>query len=101
MGSIGGYREEYQIDVDPDAMRAHGVTLDQVFRATKMSNLDVGARTIEVNGAEYVIRGLGFIESIEDIEEIVVGENENVPIRIRDVANVAKGPALRLSLIHI
>ena len=95
VGSIGGYREEYQIDVDPDAMRAHGVTLDQVFRATKMSNLDVGARTIEVNGAEYVIRGLGFIESIEDIEEIVVGENENVPIRIRDVANVAKGPALR------
>ncbi len=95
VGSIGGYREEYQIDVDPDAMRAHGVSLDQVFRATKMSNLDVGARTIEVNGAEYVIRGLGFIESIEDIEEIVVGENENVPIRIRDVANVAKGPALR------
>lgn len=95
VGSIGGYREEYQIDVDPDAMRAHGVSLDQVFGATKMSNLDVGARTIEVNGAEYVIRGLGFIESIEDIEEIVVGENENVPIRIRDVANVAKGPALR------
>ena len=95
VGSIGGYREEYQIDVDPDAMRAHGVSLDQVFGATKMSNLDVGARTIEVNGAEYVIRGLGFIESIEDIEEIVVGENQHVPIRIRDVANVAKGPALR------
>ena len=95
VGSIGGYREEYQIDVDPDAMRAHGVSLDQVFGATKMSNLDVGARTIEVNGAEYVIRGLGFIESIDDIEEIVVGENQNVPIRIRDVANVAKGPALR------
>ncbi len=95
VGSIGGYREEYQIDVDPDAMRAHGVSLDQVFQATKMSNLDVGARTIEVNGAEYVIRGLGFIESIADIEEIVVGENQNVPIRIRDVANVAKGPALR------
>ncbi len=95
VGSIGGYQEEYQIDVDPDAMRAHGVSLDQVFSATRMSNLDVGARTIEVNGAEYVIRGLGFIENISDIEEIVVGINENVPIRIRDVANVAKGPALR------
>ncbi|MFT7653918.1 MAG: Cu(I)/Ag(I) efflux system membrane protein CusA/SilA [Limisphaerales bacterium] len=95
VGSIGGYQEEYQIDVDPDAMRAHGITLDQVFGATRMSNLDVGARTIEVNGAEYVIRGLGFIENIEDIEEIVVGTNDNVPIRIRDVANVAKGPALR------
>lgn len=95
VGSIGGFQEEYQIDVDPDAMRAHGISLDQVFKATRSSNLDVGARTIEVNGAEYVIRGLGFIENIEDIEEIVVGVNNNVPIRMRDVANVAKGPALR------
>ncbi len=95
VGSIGGYVEEYQIDVDPDAMRAHGVTLEQVFKATRASNLDVGARTIEINGAEYVIRGLGFIESIADVEEIAVGVRDNVPIRIRDVANVAKGPALR------
>ena len=95
VGSIGGYQEEYQIDVDPDAMRAHGITLDQVFKATRQSNLDVGARTIEVNGAEYVIRGLGFIENIRDIEEIVVGVSDNVPIRMVDVANVAKGPALR------
>ena len=86
MGSIGGYQEEYQIDVDPDAMRAHGITLDQVFKSTRQSNLDVGARTIEVNGAEYVIRGLGFIENIQDIEEIVVGVSDNVPIRISDVA---------------
>lgn len=95
VGSIGGYVEEYQIDVDPDAMRAYGVTLEQVFKATRASNLDVGARTIEINGAEYVIRGLGFIESIVDVEEIAVGVRENVPIRIRDVANVSKGPALR------
>lgn len=95
VGSIGGYVEEYQIDVDPDAMRAYGVTLEQVFKATRASNLDVGARTIEINGAEYVIRGLGFIGSIEDVEEIAVGVRDNVPIRIRDVANVSKGPALR------
>ena len=95
VGSIGGYVEEYQIDVDPDAMRAFGVSLNDVFRATKASNLDVGARTIEVNGAEYVIRGLGFIESIEDVESIAVGVRDNVPIRMRDVANVTKGPALR------
>ena len=95
VGSLGGFVEEYQIDVDPDAMRAHGITLDQVFQATKMSNLDVGARTIEVSRAEYVIRGLGFIKSIEDIEDIVVGVNEHVPISIRDVASVSKGPALR------
>lgn len=99
VGSIGGYVEEYQIDVDPDAMRAYGVTLNEVFKATRASNLDVGARTIEVNGAEYVIRGLGFIESIEDVEEIAVGVRQNVPIRIRDVANVSKGPALRRGVL--
>jgi Cu(I)/Ag(I) efflux system membrane protein CusA/SilA len=95
VGSIGGYVQEYQIDVDPDAMRAHGVTLNDVFKATRASNLDVGARTIEVNGAEYVIRGLGFIENIEDVESIAVGVRDNVPIRMRDVANISKGPALR------
>jgi Cu(I)/Ag(I) efflux system membrane protein CusA/SilA len=95
VASIGGFVEEYQIDVDPDAMRAHGITLDQVFAATKMSNLDVGARTIEVSRAEYVIRGLGFIEDLEDIEDVVVGVSEHVPISIRDIAHVSRGPALR------
>ena len=59
IASIGGHVAEYQIDVDPNAMQAHGVTLDQIFSATKMSNLDVGARTIEVGRAEYVIRASG------------------------------------------
>lgn len=99
VASIGGFVEEYQIDVDPDAMRAHGVTLDQVFAATKMSNLDVGARTIEVSRAEYVIRGLGFIESLEDIEDIVVGVDEHVPISVRDIAHVSRGPALRRGVL--
>ncbi|NIA15217.1 MAG: AcrB/AcrD/AcrF family protein [Nitrospiraceae bacterium] len=93
--SIGGFVQEYQIDVDPDAMRANNVTLDEVFMSIRRSNVDVGARTIEVNKVEYVIRGLGFIESIEDIEDSVIKVNENVPISIRDVANVTLGPALR------
>ena len=99
VGSVGGYVEEYQIDVDPDAMRAFGVTLNQVFNATRASNLDVGARTIEVNGVEYVIRGLGFIENLEDIKEIAVGVQDSVPVRIRDVANVSRGPALRRGVL--
>ncbi len=99
VGSIGGFVREYQIDVDPDAMRAYGVTLDQIFSATRMSNLDVGARTVEINRVEYVIRGLGFIESVEDIEETVVTVNENVPIRIQDVAQVTRGPALRRGVL--
>jgi Cu(I)/Ag(I) efflux system membrane protein CusA/SilA len=95
VASIGGFVQEYQIDVDPDAMRAHGVTLGDVFRAVSASNLDVGARTIEVNRAEYVVRGLGLLESLEDIEETVVGVADHVPITVRQIATVALGPALR------
>ncbi len=95
VASVGGFVQEYQIDVDPDAMRAFKVTLDEVFNAVRMSNVDVGARTIEVNKVEYVIRGLGFIKSVADIEQSVIKENENVPVRIKDVAAVSLGPALR------
>jgi len=95
VASVGGYVQEYQIDVDPDAMRAHGVTLRDVFRAVGQSNVDVGARTIEINRVEYVVRGLGLIESLADLEEIVVRVNENVPITVRQIASVSLGPALR------
>ncbi|WP_152051860.1 efflux RND transporter permease subunit [Tautonia marina] len=95
VASVGGFVQEYQIDVDPDAMRASRVTLDQIFNAVRMSNVDVGARTIEVNKVEYVIRGLGFLESVEDLEKSVITQNENVPIRVKDVATVSLGPALR------
>lgn len=95
VASVGGFVQEYQIDVDPDAMRAHAVTLTDVFNAVRMSNVDVGARTIEVNRTEYVIRGLGFIENLEDIEKAVVRVNDNVPITVDEVAHVTRGPALR------
>jgi Cu(I)/Ag(I) efflux system membrane protein CusA/SilA len=93
--SVGGYVKEYQIDVDPDAMRAYDVGLDEIFMAVKMSNIDVGARTIEINRAEYVIRSLGFIEDLSDIERSVIKVNDNVPVYIKDVAKVSFGPALR------
>ena len=95
VASIGGFVQEYQIDVDPDAMRAAKVSLADVFQAVRMSNVDVGARTIELNKAEYVIRGLGFIEQVEDLEKTVVKVTDNVPITIKDVATVTLGPALR------
>jgi Cu(I)/Ag(I) efflux system membrane protein CusA/SilA len=95
VGSVGGFVREYQVDVDPDAMRAYGVTLDQVFNAVRMSNLDIGARTLELNGVEYVIRSLGFIESLQDLELTVVSVVDNVPIYVKDVAHVSMGPALR------
>jgi len=95
VASVGGFVQEYQVDVDPVAMLAFNVTLDEVFTAVKMSNLDVGARTIEVNRVEYVIRGLGFVKQIEDIENSVIKVNDNVPIYIKNVAHVTLGPALR------
>jgi len=95
VASIGGFVKEYQIDVDPDAMRAWNVKLGEVFRAVKMSNKDVGARTIEVNRVEYVIRGIGFIKRLSDIENAVIKVNNNVPVYVKNVAHVALGPALR------
>jgi copper/silver efflux system protein len=95
VASVGGFVQEYQIDVDPDAMRAHDVTLNEVFNAVKMSNLDVGARTIEINKVEYMIRGLGFVKNIGDIENSVVKMNDNVPIYVKTIGKVNLGPALR------
>lgn len=95
VASIGGFVQEYQIDVDPDAMRAHDVSLEEVFNAVRMSNVDVGARTIEINRVEYIIRGLGFIQNLEDIENSVIKVNENIPIYIKDVAHISLGPAVR------
>ncbi|MCL4692592.1 MAG: efflux RND transporter permease subunit [Candidatus Hydrogenedentes bacterium] len=99
VASVGGYVQEYQIDVDPDAMRAYNVTLDDVFNAVRMSNVDVGARTIEINKVEYIIRGLGFIEHIADIENTVVRVNDNVPIYVKDIATVALGPEMRRGVL--
>ncbi len=95
VASVGGFVREYQVDVDPDAMRAHGVSLENVFTSVKMSNIDVGARSVEINRVEYFIRGLGFIKSVTDIENSVVKVNDNVPIYVKDVAKVVLGPALR------
>ena len=95
VASVGGFVQEYQIDANPDAMRAFNVKLTDLFNAVRMSNVDVGARTIEINKVEYVIRGLGFIKEIKDIENSVIKEVDNVPVRIKDVATVALGPALR------
>jgi len=95
VASVGGFVQEYQVDVDPDAMRAYGVALDEVLMAVKMSNVDVGARTIEVNRVEYVIRGLGFVKKVSDIETAVIKVNDDVPIYVKNVATVTLGPALR------
>lgn len=102
VASVGGYVREYQIDVDPDALRAFDVTLQDVMAAVRDSNLDVGARTTEINRVEYLVRGVGFIKSLEDIEQAVVKANpEYTPIRVRDVASVQLGPAERRGALDV
>ena len=95
VASIGGFGKEYQIDVDPDRMRAFNVALEEIVRAVQRSNVDVGARTIEVNKVEYVIRGLGFIRSLEDIRNILIKVTDGTPIFLHNVANATLGPASR------
>ena len=95
VASVGGFVREYQVDVDPDAMRAYHVTLPEIYAAVRASNIDVGAKTIEVNRVEYFIRGIGFIKNVEDIENSVIKVHDNVPISVKHVATVTLGPALR------
>lgn len=95
VASIGGFLKEYQIEIDPDAMKANNVNVEKIMNAVKNSNLDIGARTLEFNKTEYLVRGLGYIKNLKDLEESVVAVNENVPIRLKDVAKIQFGPAGR------
>jgi len=95
VASVGGFVQEYQVDADSYRLRAHGVSLEQLTKAVKKANLDVGAKVVEEQGVEYVLRGVGFVKALSDLEETVVLEHDHVPIRIRDVATVTRGPAFR------
>jgi copper/silver efflux system protein len=95
VASVGGFTKEYQVDLDPNALKAYGVSVMDVMNAVKNSNLDIGAETIELNNVEYIIRGLGYVKSLNDLELSVVAVRNNVPVRIKDVAHVSFGPATR------
>jgi Cu(I)/Ag(I) efflux system membrane protein CusA/SilA len=95
VASIGGYVKEYQVDIDPDAMKSHSVSVMDIMNAVKNSNLDIGAETVELNKVEYVVRGLGYIKNLDDLRNAVVSVRNNVPVRISDVAKVSFGPATR------
>jgi len=99
VASVGGFVKEYQVDVNPDIMRVYNVTLEQIVAAVRESNLDVGARTIEVNAVEYVVRGVGFVKNPSDLEQAVVTVRDNTPITVGDVARVSYGPALRRGVL--
>ncbi|WP_298350584.1 efflux RND transporter permease subunit [uncultured Dokdonia sp.] len=99
VASIGGYVQEYQVDIDPEKMRQYNVSMGDVVKAVKQSNQDIGAQTLEINQAEYLVRGLGYVKSIADIESAVVDSENFTSIRIKDVANVHLGPAARRGIL--
>jgi Cu(I)/Ag(I) efflux system membrane protein CusA/SilA len=99
VASIGGYVQEYQVDVDPELMRQYNIGLDQVVKAVKESNKDIGAQTLEINKVEYLVRGLGYVKSISDIENAVVTSEDFTSIKIKDIAKVALGPAARRGIL--
>ncbi|MBU2920063.1 efflux RND transporter permease subunit [Winogradskyella psychrotolerans] len=99
VASIGGYVQEYQVDVNPELMRQYDIGLNQVVKAVKESNKDIGAQTLEINQAEYLVRGLGYVKSISDIENAVVTSGDYTSIRIKDIGKVSLGPATRRGLL--
>ena len=99
VASIGGFVQEYQVDINPDILKEYNITLQQVVNAVRKSNKDIGAKTIEINQAEYLVRGLGYIKSVEDLENAVVTETNLTPILVKDVAKVHLGPAERRGIL--
>jgi len=95
VASVGGFIKEYQVDLNPEALKAFSVTVMDVMNAVRKSNLDIGAETIELNNVEYIIRGLGYIKNLDDLENSVVAVRNNVPVRIKDIGHTAFGPATR------
>ncbi len=99
VASIGGYVQEYQVDVNPEKMRQYKISLSQIVKAVKESNQDIGAQTLEINQAEYLVRGLGYVKTIADLENAVVSSENFTALRIKDVANVSLGPATRRGIL--
>ncbi len=93
---IGGFVRQYQVQVDPNRLRAFNMSIAKVTEAVRAGNNDVGGRLVEMTGAEYMVRGRGYAKSVTDIGEIVLARNDNgVPVRVRDVGTVTLGPDLR------
>ncbi len=103
VASVGGFVKQYQVTVDPAKLLAYNIPLSDVEMALKKSNNDVGGETIEMGESEFMIRGLGYIKSIQDVENIpvMVDKKTNTPVYIKDIANVAYGPEMRRGLAEL
>jgi Cu(I)/Ag(I) efflux system membrane protein CusA/SilA len=102
VASVGGYVKQYQVTVDPVKLQAYNLPLSKIKRAIQRSNIDVGGRLIEMSEVEYMVRGLGYIESKRDLEKVPLGvSSSGTPILLRDVADVSLGPELRRGLVDL
>jgi Cu(I)/Ag(I) efflux system membrane protein CusA/SilA len=102
IAAVGGYGKQYQVNVDPNRLRAYGISIGQVADAVRKGNAESGGRLIEIGGAEYSVRGRGYARSLEDFEQIVVSASETgSPIRIKDLGRVALGPDLRRGIADL
>ena len=101
VASVGGFQRQYQVDVDPDALRANNISLAQVADAVRKSNQEIGARNLAINGVEYFLRGTGYIENVDDLNKAVVTVRDNIPITVADIATVQLGPATRRGILDV
>jgi len=101
VASVGGFLREYQVEVDPDALRLHDLDLAAVVAAVRAGNQETGARTVEINRVEYIVRGTGFYRDTEDIAASVIAVHGDVPVTVGDVAHVTWGPALRRGALDV
>ena len=95
VASLGGFTQQYQVNVDPNRLRSYGIPISRVADAVRSGNIETGARLLEFGGAEYMIRGRGYVKSQQDIEQIVLANENGTPIRISDVGEVVLGPDIR------
>ncbi|MDR3622589.1 MAG: efflux RND transporter permease subunit, partial [Paludisphaera borealis] len=100
VASVGGAPKEYQIDLDPNALRAYGISLGEVYSAVARSNSSVGGRVVHQGNAEYLIRSVGWIRNLDDIRETVVAERKGTPIFVKNLAKVQAGPSFRRSVLE-
>ena len=101
VASIGGFVRQYQVNLDPNKLAAYRLPVKRVMDAIRMSNNDVGGRSVELTGAEYMVRGRGYIRSMKDIEMITVGGERGTPILVRDIASVTLGPDMRRGIAEL
>jgi len=102
VASIGGYVKQYQVEVDPDRLLAYHIGIPRIRKAIQRSNNDVGGRLVEMAETEFMVRGLGYIKSVEDLENVVVGTDQRgTPILLRDLAEIHLGPELRRGLAEL